>query len=163
MNARPIGTIAIVLAALAVAPSARAENCTEKFVRLLINGNPDTPVVIGVVQTVNGGTPSKSTFSQLKLGHWMTATIEPANMQWTLGYNNSMFTSADKGKTWKKIRDMDSAKNKENGEQNRRENAKTVRDATCGDEVLDGVKHETVEATYDLRVFRHSCLKRHWI
>lgn len=128
---------------------AHAETCEEKFAQLLVHGNTDVPVVIQIEQVINGGKPTRNEFRQLKSGHWMTVMTLPENQPWTLGYNNAMFTSSDKGKTWKKIRSMDTAKNEADGETNRKENAKTIREASCGSEDLDGVAHNTVEATFD--------------
>ena len=44
---------------------------------------------------------------------------------------------------------MDSQKNKENQDKNKRENAKTVKNASCGEEELDGAPHQTVEADFN--------------
>lgn len=139
--------LCIGLLVLALQP-ASAETCHETFVRLMISGNGEKPAKIHVTQEIKGSKPSINEFYYAKLGHWMTKMIDPANQGWSLGYNDGLFTSSDKGKTWKKISTMDSQKNKENQDKNLRENAKTAKNASCGEEELDGAPHQTVEADF---------------
>lgn len=127
---------------------AGAETCEETFVRLYVGGNGETPAKIHVTQEIKGNKPSINEFYYAKLGHWMTKMIDPADQAWSLGYNNAFYTSSDKGKTWKKVSAMDSKKNKETQDKNRQDNAKTVTNASCAEEDLDGVAHQTVEADF---------------
>ena len=103
--ARP--TILAIALLLASTQLSQAETCHEKFVRLLIGGNSDTPSKIMVVTEPKGGAVSKNEFYHLKTGHWMTVMLGPSKAR-TLAYNNTMYTSSNEGKTWKKIRTMDS-------------------------------------------------------
>ena len=80
--------------------------------------------------------------------------IEPANGQWTLVHDDVMFTSSDKGATWKKLRALDSANNADQLRRNMEEAAATVKDAACGTEAIDGVAHDTVEASYEIPATR---------
>ena len=148
----------------AFASAAQAETCHEKFVRLMVDGNGDRPVKIHVVQETKGAKPSVNEFFQQKVGHWMTKMIDPANQPWVLTYKNTMYSSADEGKSWAKIRAVDSALNAENGLKARQENANTVSNAACGEEDLDGVAHDTVEADFNsLQSFKTENHYKYWV
>ncbi|MGI9352916.1 MAG: hypothetical protein ACR2O3_15240 [Rhizobiaceae bacterium] len=141
-----------------------ANECHDRFVDLLINGNEKGPVTIQVTQEVKGAPVSKSVFYQAVTGHWMTEMVEPENQDWVLTYNDTMYTSSDKGKSWNKIRTLDSANNEEVSRKNLVENSATARNAVCGQEEIDGIQHETVEADYDtLQNFRTENHFKYWI
>ena len=140
-----------------------AETCHEKFVRLLIGGNSKVPTKIDIVTEPKNGAISKNEFFFQKIGHWMTVMTEPVQPI-TLAYNNNMYTSADKGKTWKKVRSMDSEKNAKIGKKDRVENAKTVKNAVCGEEELDGAMHDTVEAEFKtVQAYKSENRYKYWI
>ncbi len=156
-----VAAIAILL--VSVHPGL-SETCHEKFVRLMVGGNSDQPVKIHVTQAQKGAKPSTNNFFQQSPGHWMTQMIEPANQPWVLTHNNTMFTSADEGKSWQKIRTLDSEHNDENARNDRRKNAETVRNAVCGEEALDGVAHETVEADFNtLQSYKTENHYKYWV
>ena len=157
-------TIAAIAIFIASTGSGFAETCHDKFVRLLIDGNEDGPVKIHAVQEIKGGMTSTNNFFQVSIGHWMTQMIEPANQPWTLAHNNVMYTSADEGKTWQKIRTMDSGQNKDASIKAQQENAETVKNAACGEEELDGVMHDTVEADFNiLQNFKSENHYKYWV
>jgi hypothetical protein len=150
---RPAISAALLLAAtsLVALPShSLADACHDRFVRLLVEGNGDGPVKIHATQEIKGAPPSTNYFYQTEPGHWMTETIEPAGQPWVLTYNNTMYTSADEGETWTVLRELDSVQNQDAADRGLRENAETVKNAKCGEEVLDGVAHDTVEADYTM-------------
>jgi len=156
----PIVTIALLLGATQPTLS---ETCQEKFIHLMIYGNGDSPVKIELVTKIKGGSISKNNFYQVKTGHWMTEMIEPES-PWSLGHNNKMYVSADKGKSWKKVRDMDSKKNFDQNIKNQKENSRTVKNATCGEEEYNGVMHDIVEADYNtLQNFKTQNHHKYWI
>ena len=126
-----------------------AESCHDHFVRLMVGGNDVGPIKTHVTQEIKGAPASTNYFYQAAPGHWMTQMIKPANQGWVLAYNNTMYTSSDKGKSWKKIRTMDSAANAESGRKSRAESAKTVKNAQCAEEALEGVAHKVVEADFE--------------
>nr|WP_321445749.1 hypothetical protein [uncultured Cohaesibacter sp.] len=125
-----------------------AQTCLDRFKMLLENGNGDDPVKIHVTQEIVGGMKSTNYFYQAKPGHWMSEMIEPATMPWTLTYDNVMYSSADQGKSWTKVREMDSAANAKAAKEQMQANLKTARDAACSEEELDGVMHTTIEGAY---------------
>lgn len=154
---------ALALLVVSVAPSL-AESCQDRFVRLMMDGNGNEPVKIHVTQEITGAPASRNIFYRLSPAHWMTEMVEPAGMPWTLEYANVMYTSADGGKTWTKVREMDSQKDDDVARAAREENAKTVRNAVCGEEAIDGVMHDVVEADYDtLQAFKTENHFKYWI
>jgi hypothetical protein len=74
-----------------------------------------------------------------------------------------MFTSTDKGATWKKLRALDSANNADQSRRNMEEAAATVKDAACGTEAIDGVTHDTVEASYEIPAYKTAHRDKYWI
>ena len=141
--------LVLATSALCLLPAtSHAQTCLDRFKMLLENGNGDDPVKIHVTQEIVGGMKSTNYFYQAKPGHWMSEMIEPATMPWTLTYNNVMYSSADQGKSWTKVREMDSAANAKAAKDQMQANLETARNATCSEEELDGVMHTTIEGTY---------------
>ncbi len=149
--------------ALAVTTPAAAEACVEKFRRILVDRNETGPVKVTVTQQVKGAPATRNINYQAGPGHWMTEMIEPANGQWTLVHDDVMFTSTDKGATWKKLRALDSANNADQSRRNMEEAAATVKDAACGMEAIDGVAHDTVEASYEIPAYKTAHRDKYWI
>lgn len=141
----------------------QAESCREKFTRLFTDRADKGPVKIHVTQQTVGGPTMKNYNYQAGDGHWMSEMIEPANMQWTLVYNNVMFSSSDKGKTWNKIRALDSQQRKEDVQKGLEKTAATAANFACGSEDLDGVKHETVEADYTNPKYKTEHHEKFWL
>ena len=141
-----------------------ADTCRERFIAILTDGNERGPVKIHVTQEIKGGQTSTNYFYQQEPGHWLTEMIEPVNQDWAMTYQNTMFTSSDKGKTWKKLRTLDSGHDREKVRKDQVENAATTRDEVCGSEELDGVVHDTVQATYDtLQNYKSEQRHKYWV
>ncbi len=141
-----------------------AESCKDKFIRVLTDQSDKGPTKIHVTQEIKGGAKTTNYHYSLNEGHWMSEMITPANMAWTLVHNNTMYMSTDKGKSWKKVRDMNSNQNKKAAVANLKANAKTAKNAKCGKEELNGVMHETVEADYEtLQNFKSENHNKYWI
>lgn len=140
-----------------------AETCRETFVRLLTDKAEKGPVKIYVTQEIKGGPTTKNYNYQAEPGHWMTEMIEPADMMWSLVYDNAMYTSTDKGKTWTKVRTMDSSENEASTENTMAEAAKTVANESCGEEEIDGVMHQTVEADYEIPAYQTKHHQKYWV
>lgn len=149
---------------LASTQAALANPCQDRFAQLLIHGNGDRPSIIRITTEPKGGQVSKNDFFFKATGHWMTVMTEPTNQPVTLAYNNKMYTSSDNGKSWKKVRDMDSEKNRLDNIRNQEANAKTIKNAVCGEELLDGVMHDTVEADFDtVQQYKSSNHYKYWV
>ena len=141
-----------------------AESCHDTFVRLLLDGNGDDPVKIHVMQKIKGAPTMTNYFYQAEPGHWQTEVIDPAGQDWVLTWNNTMYTSSDKGKSWKKLRTVDSENDRKLARKNMQENARTVENAVCGEEALGGVMHDTVEADFEtLQNFKTENHHKYWL
>jgi hypothetical protein len=90
-------------------------------------------VKVTVTQQVKGAPATRNINYQAAPGHWMTEMIEPAN-----GH-------ADQSR-----RNMEEA-------------AATVKDAACGTKAIDGVTHNTVEATYEIPSYKTAHRDKSWI
>ena len=128
--------------------SAIAEDCKEKFIRLMSDRTAKAPTKIHIVQEIKGGAKTVNWNYQDGKGNWRTEMIDPANAPWSMGVNNVLYTPSDQGKTWTKVRDM--------GDQNAahqkalEERAATVANPVCGTAELDGVAHDVIEADYKM-------------
>ena len=141
--------LAASLIVVASTGSGFAESCEESFVRLLVHGNGEAgPIKIHVTQQMKGAKPTMNWSYQIDTGHWMSEMIEPANGQWTLVYKDTMYSSGDKGKSWQKVRGLDSAQNTDDATRKREEDAKSARNIACGEEEIDGVVYGVVEGDY---------------
>ena len=162
MKRTAIPVIVVALTASATALPASADTCRDRFVRLLVEGNGDGAVKIHVTQEIKGAPASQNWFYQQAPGHWMTEMIEPAGQPWVLTHDNVMYTSSDEGESWTKLRDLDSDPDAARAQME--ENAQTARKEVCGNEELDGVVYETVEADYDsLQGFKSENHHRYWV
>ncbi|MEG6507482.1 hypothetical protein V6C03_00685 [Methyloligella sp. 2.7D] len=154
--------LAALLLLVSVTPSA-AEDCRETFIRLLTDQSDKGPVKVHVTQAIKGG-PSTTNYNyQLGPGHWMTEMIEPAAGQWTLVYDNVMYSSTDKGKSWTEVRTLDSGQRAEDGQKHLEEAAATAANEACRDEEFDGVMHQVVEADYDYPQFGTKHHQVYWV
>jgi len=155
--------VSTILTVISMQP-ALADSCQETFVRLLVDGNGDGPVKIHVTQEMKGGPTTKNIFYQAAPGHWMTEMVDPADQAWVLTYDNVMYTSSDKGETWDKVRELDSESNQDNAKADLKANAATAKNASCGQEDLDGVMHDVVEADFEtLQAFKTKNHYKYWV
>ncbi len=137
-----------IIILLTGAQGAHAEICEEKFIRLMTERTAKEPTKIFVTQKIKGGAKTVNWNYQDGKGNWLTEIVEPANAQWSMGFNNVLYSSMDKGTTWIKVRDM--GNQNEAHQKSLDERAATVENASCSEADLDGVKHETVEADYKM-------------
>ncbi len=132
-----------VLILVAVQP-AFAETCHERFVRLLKSAeDTNVPTKKVVITEMKNGPKMTNENYWLAVDHTMSVMIDPPGPS-VLVYKDTMYTSADAGKTWTVLRKIDSAE----GESHLQKLADTVTNATCGEDELDGVTFDTVEADY---------------
>lgn len=95
-------TTSLAVLCLLVAGPALAETCHEKFVRVYTDRNEKGPTKIVVIQEVKGAKPTKTHNYSDGTGDWMTESVEPVDMAWSMVRGQVMYTSTDQGKTWKK-------------------------------------------------------------
>ena len=142
---------------------AMADECLDRFVKILTDISEKGPVRTHVIQQYKGAPATETYHYNLNAGHWMSEAIKPATGAWSLGYNNILFTSTDKGKTWKKVRVM-AGQSQQAKLKALQENAKTARNAKCGQETLDGVTYDTVEGDYTyLQNMKTEYHNKYWI
>jgi len=139
--------VAMILTAVA-APAAFAETCEEKFIRLMTDRTTSEPTKIHVTQAIKGGAKTVNWNFQDGKGNWRSEMIEPANGMFSMAVDNVLYSSLDGGKSWQKVREMEEQNAAH--DESLKERAKTVENAVCSEEELDGVTHEVVEADYKM-------------
>ena len=140
----------LIAAAVALALGAQpalADACLDRFVKILTDVSEKGPVKIHVTQQYKGAPATENVHYSLSSGHWMTKMLKPANAPWSLGYKGALFTSSDKGKTWRKVRALPMPTPEERLKALKK-SAKTARNAKCGTETLAGATYDTVEGDY---------------
>ncbi|MEZ5841377.1 MAG: hypothetical protein R3D02_13435 [Hyphomicrobiales bacterium] len=143
------GVVVGLAGVLGQAGTGHAETCEERFARLVVDGYGEAgPVKILAVQEMKGAKPTRNWNYQLAPDHWMSEMIEPENLPWSMVHKSAMFASYDKGKSWQKIRDIDSAAETEAARKGRLADIESARNAACGEETFEGVAYETVEGDY---------------
>lgn len=136
-----------------------ADPCHDRFVELYMQLDQGMPTKTFVTTAFKGAPPMTNDFLYLNNDHHMSVPINPPQA-WVLTYRNVMYQSSDEGKSWAKVRDLDASQNAEGALAAKAENAKTIRNATCGTEEIDGVAHDTLEA--DLTVSQGMVTENHY-
>nr|WP_319384535.1 hypothetical protein [uncultured Roseibium sp.] len=139
----PAGIAAMILAGLA--QPALADDCSARFTEVYMQLDQGVPTKTVATTQFKGAPATVNDFLYLSQDHHMTVPTNPAG-PWVLTYQNVMYQSADAGKTWAKVRDLDSAQNAEGAIAAKKTNAETIRNAACGEETIDGVVLEKVAA-----------------
>ena len=138
----------VLIILLAGIQSTLADECKDQFIRLMTDRTTKEPTKVLLTQQIKGGAKTVNWNYQDGKGNWLTQMVVPANVPWSLGLDDALYTSADKGQTWSKVRDMSSEN--EAHQTSLDERAATVENAQCADAELDGVMHRTVEADYKM-------------
>ncbi|MBO6892182.1 MAG: hypothetical protein JJ866_09595 [Roseibium sp.] len=129
----------------ATVQAAHADACQERFTALYLQLDQGVPTKSLSTVAFKGAPASTNEFLYLSQDHYMTVPTSPAG-PWVLGYNNALYQSADEGKTWEKIRDMETAQNADKARADKEANAATVRNTACSEEELDGETVDVVAA-----------------
>lgn len=138
------------LALFAVPAHANDAACVERFKQLLVDGNPGKgPAKAHITQSF-GTMQTENNFYSLGAGSadGMMEPVKGMGDQQVLFRKGKMYVSTDKGKSWTFVREMDKGASPESVKEKLKADADTATDVSCGTEALDGVDHETVEATY---------------
>lgn len=139
-------SILMSLGLLAVTTQAAlADPCRDRFTELYLQLDQGVPTKAAVTTAFKGAPESKNDFLYLGQDHYMTVPTSPAG-PWVLGYGNALYQSADEGKTWDKIREMETGQNADKARADKETNAETIRNAACSAEDLDGEPVEVVAA-----------------
>lgn len=153
-------------ALLVLAPTpGHAQDCAARFVELMIGTQKfDQKYKLDITQEMKGGPKTVGVSYMIDAENWLSMTLDPPNIDWSLARDNVLYVSSDKGKSWKKVRVLDEQSSQEAVLKDQIENSKTVRDAQCGTEDFNGAAHETVEATYDtLQNFKFATRVKYWL
>ncbi|WP_305987934.1 hypothetical protein [Roseibium sp. MMSF_3544] len=137
------GFAALVLAALS--QPVLADDCSDRFTEIYMQLDQGVPTKTVATTQFKGAPATVNDFLYLSQDHHMTVPTEPAG-PWVLTYQNVMYQSADEGKSWAKVRDLDSAQNADGAIAAKKTNAATIRNAECGEDTVDGVALERVAA-----------------
>jgi len=129
----------------ATAQVALADACDDRFKDLYLQLDQGVPTKTVATTAFKGAPPSTNDFLYLGPDHYMTVPTSPAG-PWILGYNNVLYQSADEGKSWEKIREMDTGQNADKAKTDKLANAKTIRNAACDEEELNGEPVDVVAA-----------------
>ena len=155
----------IVAAALLAGSShlALADACADKFVRVLTGFQDMKPTQAHIVSQMKGQKATENDFLSVSADHYLAKPTKPKG-PWILTYDGAMYQSSDQGKSWKKIRSFDKEKQKAASRKSVQAQAATVRNVVCGEEMLNGVKHETLEAdTTNLKPAKFEIHTKYWV
>ncbi|MBX3513044.1 MAG: hypothetical protein KIT15_11915 [Xanthobacteraceae bacterium] len=156
----------IRLAALALlllySSPALADACKDKFIAVLTNYANTRATVSQNTQQMKGAALNKSEFLWAAPGHYLHKATDPKG-PWYLTYDGAMYQSDDEGKNWKKIRTFDKTQQQAGADDNVKKQAASARNAQCGEDTLNGIKHETVEAETDLPNQKVRVHTKYWV
>ena len=132
---------------LAALGGAKADACRETFVKALINP-PQKGAHKSHISTVAAGQkPMLNIHYGAANGDWMSEMIDPPTMPWSLAVGKVLYASYDKGKSWKKMRDLnDPGHSPDAARKQAEETASTVANAVCDAEEIDGRPHDRIAA-----------------
>ncbi|MEM5583570.1 hypothetical protein WNZ15_13980 [Roseibium sp. AS2] len=125
--------------------AALADPCQDKFTELYLQLDQGMPTKTIATTAFKGAPPSTNEFLHVSQDHYMTVPTSPAG-PWVLGYNNVLYQSGDEGKTWQKVREMETGQNADKARADKLTNAETIRSAACGEEDLGGETVDVVAA-----------------
>ena len=138
----------IAAAALLLASStpALAEDCAERVARLHVwwYENPE-PGIGHVVSETKGQPATDGEMHFVANGHYMLKQFVPAG-GWYLTHDGTTWQSTDEGASWKKLYSFDQEDTWQKGLETVKQQASTVRNAVCGEDVIDGETVDTLEA-----------------
>ncbi len=129
----------------ATTQAALADSCQDRFTELYLQLDQGVPIKAEVTSVFTGYPPTKNDFYYIGPDHYMTVPTSPAGPR-VVGYNNVLFQSSDEGASWVKVREMDTSQNADKALDDKRTNAKTIRNAVCADEELNGEPVSTIAA-----------------
>lgn len=153
----------VAAALMLLAPAAHADGCDALFLRLMVDGNADVPVVIEATQSFNGQPPTVTRHSADETGDWLSEAIEPATLPWSMQRGDVMYMSNDRGETWSEVNRFTQAQ-RDAARDNLRQEAETRRDLSCTTDTRDGVSYQLVEGRYTANVQQQAEMTlRYWL
>lgn len=152
----------VIAAAVLMAASgpALADPCQDRFTAVYMQMDQGGPVTAFITTEFKGAVPMTNDFYYLSQDHSMAVPIEPP-LPWTMTYKTGFYQSADQGKSWTKVRDLDPAQGAGTVLADKKTNAATIRNAACSQEDVDGVVMDRLEAK--LTVSQGMVTENHYI
>ena len=140
-------TLAILLSA--IHPS-YAETCREHFIRIFVpDENSQKPFRSYNTSTTNGASEQKFNIFSTNANHVLSQALVP-EAPWSLIYQNKMYISNDKGKSWIKVRELPEKTNDEAARLAKAQAIAKIGNEECQNENYEGEEVLTVQADLDI-------------
>lgn len=139
------GTIAAFLLLASTSPGL-ADDCADRIARFVIGSVDAKPAEGHIISEIKGQPTTENDFVTASWKHYLYRPTVPAGGPWLLTYEGTTYQSSDQGESWKKLYSFDMDETRAAGIKTVSEQASTIRNATCGEEALDGTVHDTLEA-----------------
>ena len=124
----------------------------------------NTPGTAYMVNEITGQDVTEHEFLFADWDHYLFKPVVPAGGAWLLTYDGTTYQSTDEGATWVKAYSFDKDETHRINSESVKEQASTVRNAVCGEEDVDGIMHETIEADFsNLTPSRFELHNKYWI
>jgi hypothetical protein len=136
-----------LFAAALLSPSAAvADPCRESLVREMSRPMKGQASKSTITTVTSGQKPMINYHFSNGSGDWLTQVIDPPGMPWSLAVGDVLYASSDKGKTWKKVRELnDPGHDPEVVLKQQADVARSAQNIACGFEEIDGVRLEKFE------------------
>ncbi len=159
-----VGVVTLLLAAATTNGPAKADPCIASFVKVMTDQSPKGAIRSRSTTTLPGQKPMISINHQSANGDWMTEVVEPAGMPWSLTIGKVMYSSSDKGKTWRKVRELnDAGHDPSTVQKEQREAADTAANVVCGFEAVDQKRLEKIEGDVSYPKMNMTARLAYWI
>lgn len=153
----------LVAALILIAPMAQAEECDALFLRLMLDGNPEVPVVIEATQSFNAAPPTVTRHSADGTGDWLSAAVEPATLPWSMQRGDVMYMSSDGGQSWSEVNRF-TQDQRDAARATLAQEAESRYDVACSTDMRDGVSFQLVEGRYTANTqFEARMFLRYWL
>lgn len=146
--------LALTLSMLAVSSSfiqpAYAETCREQFIRIFAPSEKSQKSLRSYnTATTNGENEQKFNLFSIGDNHILSQALVPA-APWSLIYNQQMFISNDKGKSWIKVRDLPDNELDEAALAAKTTGLAKIGNEECGTDTYEGKETNTIQADLDV-------------
>jgi hypothetical protein len=151
----------IFVALLALpAPALGTDTCRERFARYLM-GTVDGAPGQARISIQMGATSFENEFLFISQDHNLFRPIRPAGQPWILVFNGGRYQSTDRGGSWSRLQSFDPSEARARALAEVGAQVASATDVICGEDVLDGVAHDTFEAT--LAAAGTNMQNRYWV
>jgi hypothetical protein len=131
---------------LASTQSGLADDCADRIAQFVIGSVDSVPAEGHIISEIKGQPKTENDFVTVSWKHYLYKPTVPAGGPWLLTYDGTTYQSADEGESWKKLYSFNLEDTRAASIKTVTEQASTIRNAACGEEALDGVVHDVLEA-----------------